>query len=337
MACKDVKLMPSNLISVVVPVYNLENELSRCLESILAQTYTDIEIIVVDDGSKDRSADVMRHYAELDGRVKLIFQANGGVTSARLRGVEEALGDWIGFVDGDDEIAPDMYERLLRNALKYDAEISHCGYQMIFTDGRVSYFHNTGYFAKQDKITALRELLSGSRIEPGLCNKLFRKNLLHSLLHDKVMPMDIKINEDLLMNYYLFSRAEQTVFDDWCPYHYVVRSTSVSRVKLNHHQIYDPIRVKGIIRQTAIEDIRADAQKAYVNTCINICHTLMNAGADYQEEEKNIRTLLSEERKTFYVLGKKRAIMAWMIVNISVVYKAIYSVYCRFFQKRIYS
>ena len=205
----------ADLISVVVPVYNIAEDLPRCLDSILAQNYPSIEIITVDDGSSDPSGKVLDEYAQIHANIRVIHKENGGVTSARLRGVAEASGEWIGFVDGDDEIEPDMYERLLRNALEYDVEISHCGYQMCFPDGRVNYFHNTGILEKQDKATALRELLSGNKIEPGLCNKLFHKSLFDGL----VMPLDIRINEDLLMNFYLFSQVKQTVFDDWCPYH----------------------------------------------------------------------------------------------------------------------
>lgn len=252
--------MQTDLISIIVPVFNLEKELSRCLDSILAQSYHDIEIIVVDDGSFDGSTNIIRQYAKKDNRIKPIFQENDGVTSARLHGVREASGQWIGFVDGDDEIESDMYERLLKNAETYHADISHCGYQMCFDDGRVHYFHNTGLLAQQDKITALKELLSGSRIEPGLCNKLFHKPLFRSLLHGEAVPLDIKINEDLLMNYRLFSTAEQTVFEDWCPYHYVVRNESASRAKLNPHKIYDPIRVKEIIRQDAPAELRNAAR-----------------------------------------------------------------------------
>ena len=186
----------ADLISVIVPVYNVADDLPRCLDSILAQHYPNIEIITVNDGSSDHSGEVLDEYAQLHPCIHVIHQENGGVTSARLRGVTEASGEWIGFVDGDDEIEPDMYERLLRNALEYEAEISHCGYQMLFSDGRVNYFHNTGILEKQDKITALRELLSGESVEPGLCNKLFHKSLFAGL----TMPADIRINEDLLMN-----------------------------------------------------------------------------------------------------------------------------------------
>mgnify|MGYP003097604064 CR=1 FL=1 len=329
--------MPNDLISIIVPVFNLENELPRCLDSILTQSYQNIEVVVVDDGSSDGSADVMRRYSEKDSRIKPVFQENGGVTSARLHGVREASGQWIGFVDGDDKIESDMYERLLRNAAEYHADISHCGYQMCFDDGRIHYFHNTGLLVQQDKITALKELLSGSRIEPGLCNKLFHKTLFHSLLHGEAMPLDIKINEDLLMNYRLFSEAERTVFEDWCPYHYIVRSTSASRAKLNDHKIYDPIRVKEIIRKTASADLQKDAQRAYINTCINTYHVLMCAGAEYGPDLRKVRDLIKQEESSFSLLGKKRAAMARLIVDAPVVYRAIYSFYCRFFQKNVYS
>lgn len=329
--------MQKDLISIIVPVFNLENELPRCLDSILAQSYQSIEVIVVDDGSSDNSADVMRQYAEKDSRIKPVFQENGGVTSARLHGVGEASGQWIGFVDGDDKIESDMYERLLRNAAEYHADISHCGYQMCFEDGRIHYFHNTGLLAQQDKITALKELLSGSRIEPGLWNKLFHKTLFRSLLHGEAVPLDIKINEDLLMNYRLFSAAEQTVFEDWCPYHYIVRSASASRAKLNPHKIYDPIKVKEIIRQDSPVELHDAAQQAYINTCINTYHTLLMEGEEYKDDLRMVHELLVKEAGDFSLLGRKRELMANMITHMPVLYRPIYAVYSRFFQKKIYS
>lgn len=327
----------ADLISVVVPVYNVADDLPRCLDSILAQHYPNIEIITVNDGSSDQSGKVLDEYAQLHPCIHVVHQKNSGVTSARLRGVAKASGEWIGFVDGDDEIEPDMYERLLRNALEYDVEISHCGYQMIFADGRAHFFYNTGTLEKQDRMTALRELLSGKRIEPGLCNKLFHRDLFHGLLHNEMMPANIRINEDLLMNYYLFSNARQTVFHDWCPYHYIVRSTSASRAKLNDHRIYDPIRVKEMIRQNATEDIKDDAQRAYINTCINTYHALMFAGAEYRDDLIRVCNLLKAEKESFYLLGKKRALMARMIIRVPLVYKLIYGIYCRCFQANVYS
>lgn len=320
-------------ISVIVPVYNVEADLPRCLDSILAQTYPHIEIIAVDDGSPDRSGVILDRYAEKNPRIRVIHKENGGVTSARLRGVQEAAGVWIGFVDGDDEIDPDMYERLMANAKKYRADISHCGYRMVFDDGRVNYFHNTGAVEKHDKTQAVQELLSGKRIEPGLCNKLFRRNLFQGWEMDE----SIRINEDLLMNYYLFSNAEVSVFDDWCPYHYIVRSASASRAKLNPHKIYDPIRVKEIICEAASVEVREDARRAYINTCINTYHVLMLAGAQYRDDLRKIRSLIRQKKDDFFLLGTKRAMMARLIIQAPLIYKPVYGLYCRFLQKDPYS
>lgn len=324
-------------ISVIVPVYNVAEELPRCLNSILVQTVADLEIIAVDDGSTDASGRLLDRYAQEHANIRVIHKENGGVTSARLRGVAEARGEWIGFVDSDDEIEPDMYERLLKNAWTHDAQISHCGVQMVFADGRVHFFYNTGTLEKQDRLTALRELLSGARIEPGLCNKLFRKTLFAGLLSGGVMPTDIRINEDLLMNYYLFSAAERTVYEDWCPYHYIVRETSASRERLNDHKIQDPIRVKEIIREAVEPELHNDAQRAYLNTCINIYHELIEAGEAYRSKLRQVRRRISGEKGSLRLLGKKRRAMAWMILYVPSLYGRIYSIYSRWFRKNVYT
>lgn len=325
------------LVSVIVPAYNVELWLSRCLESILCQTNMNLEIIVVDDGSTDKTFEIMELYATRDQRIKIFHQENQGVTAARLRGIAEATGEWIGFVDGDDEIEPDMYERLLQNALKYQADISHCGYRMCFPDGRVHYFHNTGCLLKRDKQAGLKDLLAGSLVEPGLWNKLFHYTLFQRLLHDALMDTTIKINEDLLMNYYLFRESRLSVFEDWCPYHYIVRRSSASRASLNLHKIYDPIRVKETIRQTAPADVANDAQRAYLNTCINIYHALLGEGKEFDLHRQKIRALLTKEKERFVLLGTKRRLLAEMIVKVPILYRPLYAMYCLYFQENVYT
>lgn len=323
----------ADCISVIVPVYNVAEDLTRCLDSLLSQTYPNIEIIAVNDGSQDESGEILDSYKKIHSNIRVIHKENGGVTSARLRGVEVATGEWIGFVDGDDEIEPDMYERLLYNAKKHGADISHCGYQMVFEDGRVNYFHNTGTVEAHNRVQALRELLSGQRVEPGLCNKLFRR----SLFQGWEMDLSIKINEDLLMNYYLFSQADSSVYDDWCPYHYIVRSTSASRAKMNEHKIYDPIRVKDVIRNCASSEIREDAQRAYINTCVNTYNVLLLSGDEYADEQRKVRDLLVQEKKAFKLLNGKRKILTWLISGMPRIYRLLYALYVHWFQKRVYS
>lgn len=325
------------MISVIVPAFNVEQTIKRTLDSILAQTYQNIEIIVVNDGSKDETGAIIDSYAAQNREIIAIHTQNQGVTAARLTGVKQASGEWIGFVDGDDEIEPDMYEMLLNNALQYEADISHCGYQMIFPDGRISYFHNTGCLVMQDKLTGLKDLLDGSLVEPGLCNKIFRKALFNPLLHSSIMKKDIRINEDLLMNYILFSFARRSVFFDVCKYHYLIRASSASRTEMNQYKIFDPIRVKQLILDMGIEGMKESAKKAYIGTCVNVYNSLMlDRSNRFIQEQKKVRNYLKKRRKWIRLLSKKQQLLANMILYCTLIYKLVYRLYAKHFMNNCY-
>ena len=258
----------NDLISIIVPVYNVAPFLQRSIGSIQNQTYQTLEVIAVDDGSTDDSLLTLESLAESDSRIRVIHQENSGVTSARLAGAAAARGEWIGFVDGDDEIEPDMYERLLQNALEYGADISHCGYQMVFPS-RVDYYYNTGRIIRQDQRAGLKDLIDGSFIEPGLWNKLFHKSLFQGLFHSGKMDLSIKNMEDLLMNFYLFQNAKLSVYEDFCPYHYMVRKGSAATSKVNEHKLRDPLRVLKIIKnETADDTILQNAVNKRIAGCL---------------------------------------------------------------------
>ena len=263
--------MDNILISIIVPAYNIEKYLGRCLDSILAQEHTNIEVIVVNDGSTDNTGQIIDRYASNDSRIVPIHKKNGGVTRARLTGVQNAEGTYIGFVDGDDYIEPDMYKRLLTNALKYSADISHCGYQMVFPS-RVDYYYNTGRVVEQDNITGLKDFLEGKFVEPGLVNKLYDKELFDNILMNEIIPVDIKINEDVLMNYWLFKEAKTSIYEDFCPYHYILRKGSAATSKLNEYKLKNPVQVTRII----LDDLEKNtevyliAEARLINQMINI-------------------------------------------------------------------
>lgn len=278
------------LISVIVPAYNIAPYIEKTLASITAQTYSNLEIILVDDGSKDGTSQLLDQLAVQDARIRVIHKENGGVTSARLRGVAEATGEWIGFVDGDDYIEPQMYERLMANALKYDADISHCGYQMVFPHGHVDYYYNTGRLVQQDGQAGLVALLDGSYVEPGLCNKLFRKSLFQSLLSMGIMDTTIRNNEDLLMNYYLFREAKQSVYEDFCPYHYLLRASSATTSGYTEHKLKDPAKVVGILLEetSGEETVHAVVRKKWVRMLIGVatldCRNESSMVKDYRKK-----------------------------------------------------
>lgn len=247
-------------ISIIIPAYNIESYITTAVESALNQTYDNIEVIVVNDGSTDKTESVLDELAMKDERLKVIHKKNEGVTKARLTGVLAATGEWIGFIDGDDVVDLDMYERLLDNAHKYSAKISHCGYQMVFPS-RIDYYYNTNRIVCQDNKTGIKDLLEGAFIEPGLWNKLFHNTLFQNLLQNEIMDLSIRNYEDLLMNYYLFKESDISVYEDWCPYHYILREGSASTAKMNQHKLVDPLKV--------FQQIKSDLKDDDLLSCIN--------------------------------------------------------------------
>lgn len=327
-------MLINDKISVIIPVYNLENLLKRTLDSVCAQTYSNLEIIVIDDGSIDKSYQIICNYAKKDSRIIPLHQENAGVTSARLNGVKHATGEWIGFVDGDDEIDADMYELLIHNALEYNAQISHCGYRMIFEDGRVNYFHNTNCLVEQDNQKGLCDLLDGSMVEPGLWNKLFHYSLFKSFFNDSVMDKDIKNNEDLLMNFLLFSKSEKSIFVDQCKYKYIVRQGSASR-RISEHTIYDPIKVKEIICNIAPSEIKTQAQQSYLSTCINTFNGLIVCNAD-RKDIKTILGIIRQQKGKLGLLKRKQQLLMKLILFSPSIYRLFYKMYSKYFQMKKY-
>lgn len=316
--------MNNNLISVIVPVYNLENYIERCLASIQSQTYSNIEIIVVDDGSIDSSWNVIKRISKEDNRIIPIHKENGGVSSARMLGLANANGEWIGFVDGDDEIEEDMYEVLINNAFEYNADISHCGYKMIFNDGRITSFYDTKVKKIQDNTTGVIDLLEGDLIEPGLCNKLYKK----SLFDDIELDTNIQINEDLLLNYYLFKNSQLSIFEDLTKYHYLIRDNSASRSKFNDYKIYDPIRVKEIILNDSNSEIREIACKVYLRTIIYVIDGLILENShEHDLQSRELIDLLKKRSKYIKYLNKKLKLSAYMILYLNPLYKLLYRFY----------
>lgn len=316
----------NELISIVVPAFNIEKYIERCIKSILDQTYPYIEVIVVDDGSVDNTVAIIDHIEEHDDRVKVIHKQNGGVSCARIDGIRKASGEWIGFVDGDDFVEPDMFERLLQNALTYHADISHCGYQMIFPDGHIDYYYNTGCVEKQDRTTALRELLSGARIEPGLWNKLFHKRLFHSLLQEEALLENIEINEDLLMNYWLFKAADSVIYEDICPYHYILRRGSASTSKKKNHTT-DPLYVMNIIKNDLQGNrlLYPTAYSRYMRILIGV-----STQNQWKEEGRKARERLKEEIRCGELSNcnsRKLQLMALGAATILPIYRIVRKIY----------
>ena len=259
--------MENVLVSMVLPAYNVAPYITETLESLLAQTHRRLEIIAVDDGSTDGTAALLDAFSRRDRRITVIHQENQGPAEARLRGIRAASGAYIGFADGDDVLAPEMVEHLLKNALSHCADISHCGYQMVFPN-RVDNYYGTGRLLLQDRAAGLQDLLTGAFVEPSLGTKLFHRRLFASLPED--FDTTIRCNEDLLMGFYLFRGADSAVYEDVCLYRYLVRADSASHGPLNARRLLDPLRVAEILRAETENDpaLRSLAEERLVRRLI---------------------------------------------------------------------
>lgn len=291
-------------ISLIVPCYNIRKYLPRCIESILAQTYKNLEIILISDGSTDGTDEVIREYAKKDSRIIPIFKHNSGVSDTRNRGLDIATGDYIGFVDGDDYIEPEMYETLLKNAIENNADISHCGYQMVFPS-RVDYYYNTGKKVIQDNKKGIRDIIVGDYVEPSPCIKIYRKNIVNNLR----MPINIKINEDVLFNFYAFVNSKKSVYEDLPFYHYILRKGSAATSKINQNKLFDPVRVRKEIFEYSLKnldnEIQSVAYSSYLNSIINLYRVVSNSKLKEYKEDSFILKGQIKEIKGKFMLSKR--------------------------------
>lgn len=215
--------LQQDLISVIVPIYKVEKYLERCINSILNQTYNNLEIILVDDGSPDNCGKICDFYQKKDPRIKVIHKLNGGLSDARNAGLNIASGQYLGFIDSDDYIAPDMYEYLYYLIKNTNADIGICNACI------VSDFELPRYTDDNNPI-----VLHGNQIMYSMiCDKLFTVNtwnkLYKSSLFDKIKFPVGRLYEDLATTYKLLDRADTVVVSKAKKYAYVQRNGSIMR------------------------------------------------------------------------------------------------------------
>ena len=287
------------LLSIIIPAFNIEQYISRCLDNLINQSYKNIELIVVNDGSTDSTGDIIDSYVKQDNRIKVIHKKNEGVSIARNTGIYLAKGDYIGFVDGDDTVDDNMFETLVKNAIDYNADISHCGYKMVFPS-RTDYYYNTGDIVIQDNQEGLKDLLKADRVEPSLNNKIYKS----SLFKDIRLNSKIKHNEDLLVNFYLFKKATKSVFYDKCFYNYMIRKGSAATRQVNKNKIVDPILVLEEIKNSLEKgtDLYEIAYKRYLGSLIGVCRNkVCRSNIEHIHYTKEAKEKLKEE----YLNNKK--------------------------------
>lgn len=216
------------LISVIVPVYNVEKYLARCVDSIVNQTYKNLEIIFVDDGSTDLCPQMCDDYAEKDNRIKVVHKKNGGLSDARNAGMAVATGEYISFIDSDDYVSDDFFECLLDVMNKENSDIAECSVVKLYEDNRFDEFSDDLSVKTYDTHDAMSALIAENPFYQHVWNKLYKTELV------KDIPYAVgKLNEDEFWTYQVFGRANKVARLNKTMYYYFQRSSSIMGVGYN--------------------------------------------------------------------------------------------------------
>ena len=306
--------MNEPLISVIVPVYKVEQYLEKCVDSICNQTYQNLEILLVDDGSPDRCGQICDTLAAQDSRIKVIHKTNGGLSSARNAGLDVMQGEYVGFVDSDDWVEPEMYATLLELIQIHNAKIAIGGISCDHPDGRCV-FYNPAYPTESEISVftveeALRELTRHIKITNSVCDKLFHRSVFATC-----RMTEGQINEDFEI---MPGCLEQSPVIPYTPrpmYHYQMTASSITRggFRPNHFTESRLSRKRMAYYQEKYPDIYPYAVAGHADICLNVVD-LSTGIAECAEERKllmkELRTLvkptvfryLSRNNKIKYIL-----------------------------------
>lgn len=259
--------MERNLLSVIIPVYNVENYLDKCLESVVNQTYKNLEIILVDDGSTDGSSKICDQWSHKDRRIHVYHISNHGVSHARNEGLKHIKGSFVSFIDSDDWIDNDMFENLLEHMIKYHSEIGVCGYKLEYGT------HSKIKLKKMKECTLTREeavkiifSYKNDKVQKAfsweLCDKIFDYRIIQNLKFDE----SIYIGEDMLFCWQAFKHARQLSFVPIYAYHYTIRQQSAMHQAVSNKSVTVLKAVRMILQDTKdeIKNIQCVLQDHYL-------------------------------------------------------------------------
>lgn len=211
-----------SLISVIVPIYNVEKYLDRCVDSIINQTYKNLEIVLVDDGSLDNCPKMCDDYAEKDSRIKVVHKENGGLSDARNAGMKVATGEYVSFIDSDDYVSLDFYETLLDTIVDNDSDIVECGVVKFYEDNSFDKYSDDLKVTNYDTLDGLEGLINENPFKQHVWNKLYKSSIALDI------PYEVgKLNEDEFWTYQIFGKAKKVTRIYKTMYYYFQRGSSI--------------------------------------------------------------------------------------------------------------
>ncbi len=295
----NVELDNEDKISIIVAIYNIEKYLEECVKSIINQSYKNLQIILVDDGSTDSSKDICDKYAKIDNRIQVIHKKNGGLSDARNKGLEVAEGKYISFVDGDDYLFPTFYAVLHKLIKKYDADISECQFLRINeTDmensEKIIETHNKKIDIKEevyDNLKAL-DLYYGARLAPYLkkvvvWNKLYTKEILDGI----TFPVG-KLHEDEYTSYRILYKCKKIVSTNEILHGYIQTNNSIMRTEIKQKRVEDNLDAyeKGseFFEKYGQVKLEMQCRRRYLENCIELAGKVQKSSNTNKQELINM-------------------------------------------------
>lgn len=306
------------LITVIVPVYKVEKYLEKCVKSILNQTYENLEIILVDDGSPDNCGAMCDKFAKQDSRIRVIHKENGGLSSARNAGLDVMAGEYVGFVDSDDWIEPTMYEGLLNLISVNDAQIAVCGLQCDYEDGKIVYFNDEFPQNSQieifTKVDALRELILTKKITNSACDKLFCRHIFQKLRF-RVGT----VNEDFDLMPKCIEEAEIVAYDPNPFYHYNMIGESITRGGFKKSRFTEAeISKKNMLYyKDQYPQLYSFAVAKHIEICLNLIQASAVNKAFSSERKELIKEVKSFKASVFFGLLNKRNKIKYILFSLN--------------------
>ena len=304
-------------ISIIVPVFNVEKYLERCVNSLINQTYKNIEIILVDDGSPDLCPQMCNEYAKKDERIKVLHKKNGGLSDARNAGLDVATGEYIAFVDSDDWVETDFIETLYKNAKIENADISIIGCTLVWDDGRKKpVSKDKGYYVF-DKEKAIREMLAQRKFGCMVCQKMYRKQIFDTVR----FPVG-KLYEDVAVSMPTFLKAKKVVVSGNHGYNYYQRNDSIVNSKFDERKLYFLECCQNIIKYSDKHEKMYDTEAHifYLRALMMFALTLYQNS----ENEKNTEYIEQEIKKNkkyiwnnMYLELRKKVVLSLICIGFS--------------------
>ena len=307
-------------ISVIVPCYNCENTIEATLASILASTVSELEVILVNDGSTDNTADLLYVLSRTDGRIVVINKENGGVSSARNAALDVARGEYIGFVDSDDIIDPDMYEYLL-SAISRGADIAECGMRLVSSDGEQYTTSPECEISTEKGIAAEREWLSF--FTGSSCTKLFSREVVG----DTRFFTDYKIGEDMLFNLLCLERSRRATILPEAKYSYIQNDTSATHKAPTEDSLMSYLYMIDYAKErfSAYPELMAHLGSEELKSCMDSASKLELSGTQLPAVKSELirRTRLGHRSGFCSEFGFKDRLKIFLISYLYPIYKIV--------------